>query len=537
MNYKVLTSCLFGLLVLACKMEHKEKEPLDPRPNILFIMSDDHAYQAISSYDSTLIHTPNIDRIAKEGMLFSNATVTNSICAPSRATILTGKHTHINGKIDNLTPFDTTQVTFPQLFQKAGYQTAMFGKLHFGNSPKGFDEFMIVPGQGRYMNPDFITAKGDTIQKKGYATDIITDLSLEWLEKKRDPSRPFLMMYLHKAPHRPWWPRADKFKAYLKKEIPEPASLFDDYSNRGTAAKTAEMNIFEHMLLSYDCKVYPDVLEEMGIEMDPRNEKLFNGVEMSRLNPEQQAQYLPILDSIAANFKKKWPSMDEKEKTRWKYQRYMQDYLATISSVDDNVGRVLDYLEKNQLAENTLVVYTSDQGFYLGEHGWFDKRFMYKESFRTPLLVKWPNMIKPGITSDEMVQNLDFAQTFLEAAGITAPNDMQGKSLMPLFTGNEEYWDRESVYYHYYEYPGEHAVKRHYGISTKDYKLIHFYHDVDEWELYDLKKDPNEMHNVYDDSAYSGIREKLKEDLKDLRLKYEDSEELDQKFIASYKDK
>src|SRR5690606_28946662 len=214
--------------------------------------------------------------------------------------------THINGKIDNLYPFDTTQVTFPQLFQKAGYQTAMFGKLHFGNSPKGFDEFMILPGQGRYMNPDFITTKGDTIQKKGYATDIITDLSLEWLEKKRDPSRPFLMMYLHKAPHRPWWPRADKFKAFLKKEIPEPASLFDDYSNRGTAAKTAEMNIFEHMLLSYDCKVYPDVLEEMGIETDPRNEKLFNGVEMSRLNPEQQAQYLPILDSIATDFKKKW---------------------------------------------------------------------------------------------------------------------------------------------------------------------------------------------------------------------------------------
>lgn len=537
MNYKVLTFCLFALLVLACKMEPKEKELANPQPNILFIMSDDHAYQAISAYDSTLVQTPNIDRIAKEGMLFSNATVTNSICAPSRATILTGKHTHINGKIDNLYPFDTTQVTFPQLFQKAGYQTAMFGKLHFGNSPKGFDEFMILPGQGRYMNPDFITTKGDTIQKKGYATDIITDLSLEWLEKKRDPSRPFLMMYLHKAPHRPWWPRADKFKAFLKKEIPEPASLFDDYSNRGTAAKTAEMNIFEHMLLSYDCKVYPDVLKEMGIETDPRNEKLFNGVEMSRLTTEQQAQYLPILDSIATDFKKKWPSMDEKEKTRWKYQRYMQDYLATISSVDDNVGRVLDYLKKNQLAENTLVVYTSDQGFYLGEHGWFDKRFMYKESFRTPLLVKWPNMIKPGITSNEMVQNLDFAQTFLEAAGITAPNDMQGKSLMPLFTGNGEQWDRESVYYHYYEYPGEHAVKRHYGISTKDYKLIHFYHDVDEWELYDLKKDPNEMHNLYDEPAYGSIREKLKKDLKDLRLKYKDSEELDQKFIASYKDK
>lgn len=506
------------------------------RPNILFIMSDDHAYQAISAYDSTLIRTPNIDRIAKEGMLFTNASVSNSICAPSRATILTGKHTHINGKIDNLTPFDTTQVTFPQLFQEAGYQTAMFGKLHFGNRPKGVDEFMIVPGQGRYINPDFITEAGDTVQKMGYATDIITDLTLEWLDQKRDTSKPFMMMYLHKAPHRPWWPKAEKLQKWFKIEVSEPATLFDDYADRGTAAQTAEMNILEHMLMSYDCKVYPDALEDLGIAMDPRNRNLFINGELNRLTQEQLQAYAPILDSIAEDFKKLWPHLTEEQKMQWKYQRYMQDYLASIESVDDNVGRVLDYLEENGLTKSTLVVYTSDQGFYLGEHGWFDKRFMYQQSFKTPLLVRWPNKIEPGISNDELVQNLDFAQTFLDAAGIRVPSDMQGESLMPLLTGNDRQWNRESVYYHYYEYPAEHAVKRHYGISTKTHKLIHFYHDVDEWELYDLVKDPNEMKNVYNDAEYSKIQAHLKKDLIQLRKKYKDSEDLDRKFIQTYKD-
>ncbi|WP_420601053.1 sulfatase [Flagellimonas sp.] len=526
---------------ISCKNVDAEKDKEDAtntgRPNILFIMSDDHAYQAISAYDSTLIRTPNIDRLAKEGMLFTNASVTNSICAPSRATILTGKHTHINGKIDNLTPFDTTQVTFPQLFQKAGYQTAMFGKLHFGNSPKGFDEFKIVPGQGSYINPDFITPKGDTIQKTGYATDIITDFTLDWLDTKRNPEKPFLMLYLHKAPHRAWWPNAEKFKTFSKRKFPEPESLFDDYTNRGTAAKTAEMNIYKHMLLSYDCKVLPETLSEMGIATDPRNERLFNGGDFYRMNPEQLQLYKPVVDSITNHFRENWPKMNEQEKSRWKYQRYIQDYLACISSVDDNVGRVLDYLDENDLAKNTIVVYTSDQGFYLGEHGWFDKRFMYNESFKTPLLIKWPNEIKPGTTSDEMVQNLDFAQTFLEAAGIMAPEDMQGESLVPLLKGNTQAWNRDGVYYHYYEYPAEHAVKRHYGIATKTHKLIHFYHDVDEWELYDLEKDPNEMNNVYADPTYSSVVDQLKKELDELRKKYKDSPELDQKFIDSYNKK
>lgn len=526
------------LITLSCDTTNRKKESKDEatlkRPNILFIMSDDHAYQAISAYDTTLIQTPNIDRIANEGILFKNALVTNSICAPSRATILTGKHTHINGKIDNITPFDTTQITFPQLFQQAGYQTSMFGKLHFGNNPKGIDEFMIVPGQGSYINPDFINTKGDTINKTGYATDIITDLALDWLDEKRDPDKPFLLMYLHKAPHRAWWPRSDKFEEFSKRNFPEPETLFDNYENRGTAAKTAEMNILNHMLLSYDNKVWPQVVEELGINTDPRDKRLFENGDFFRTDKEQRLLYKKTVDSITRHFKEHWPTMSNKEKMQWKYQRYIQDYLACISSVDDNVGRVLNYLDDKGLAENTMVIYTSDQGFYLGEHGWFDKRFMYNESFKTPLMIRWPHEITAGTTSDELVQNLDYAQTFLEAAGIESPSDMQGESLIPLLKGMPEKWDRKGVYYHYYEYPAEHAVKRHYGISTKEFKLIHFYHDVDEWELYDLSKDPNEMNNVYDNLEYSDIVVRLKGELEQMRVKYKDSPELDQAFIKRY---
>lgn len=513
----------------------EKKEQIKKRPNILFIMADDHAYQAISAYSDKLIKTPNIDRLADEGMLFTNACVTNSICAPSRATILTGKHTHINGKIDNRMPFDTTQVTFPKLFQEAGYQTAMFGKLHFGNNPKGVDEFMILPGQGNYINPRFITKKGDTTIT-GYVTDIITDLTLNWLDKKRDREKPFLLMYLHKAPHRPWWPSPEKFKEFSKKTFPEPASLFDDYKNRGTAAKTAEMNILKHMMYGHDSKIRPETMSEMG-EVTPYVAPfIWNGVDAfsgaySRFNEAQKALYDPILDSINSDFKANWPLMNDKQKMRWKYQRYMQDYLGCISSVDDNVGRVLNYLDESGLAENTIVVYTSDQGFYLGEHGWFDKRFAYDESFKTPLLIRWPNEINAGTTNDEMVQNLDFAQTFLEAAQIHIPEDMQGESLLPLLRQNDEKWTRDAVYYHYYEYPAVHMVKRHYAIVTKEYKLIHYYYDVDEWELYDRKKDPQEMNNVYDDPAYAEIVKDLKVQLANLRIKYKDSEELDEKYI------
>ena len=526
---------LVFLLILSVGCNEKYSE--HNRPNILFIMSDDHAYQAISAYSNRLIKTPNIDRIANVGILFTNACVTNSICAPSRATILTGKHSHINSKIDNITPFDTSQVTFPQLFQSAGYQTAMFGKLHFGNNPKGVDKFMILPGQGNYINPDFITNTGDTTIT-GYVTDIITDLTIDWLDTKRDPKKPFLMMYLHKAPHRPWWPSPEKFKEFTKKHFPEPPTLFDDYENRGTAAKTAEMNLLRHMYYSHDMKIQPETIAKMGkVEPEIKENKNHFSTRYARTNDLQRSLYDPVLDSISLFFENNWPSMNNKEKMRWKYQRYLQDYLACISSVDDNVGRVLDYLDKNDLAENTIVIYTSDQGFYLGEHGWFDKRFIYDESFKTPLLVRWPKEVKAGITNDEMVQNLDFAQTFLEAARIKAPADMQGESLIPLLKGNDEQWNRDAVYYHYYEYPAVHMVKRHYGIVTKEYKLTHFYYDVDEWELYDRKKDPQEMKNVYYDPDYEDVVENLKVKLSELRTYYKDSKELDLKYIGRYKTK
>jgi arylsulfatase A-like enzyme len=531
---KKICAILFLIFLSACSDK-------DERPNILFIMSDDHAYQAISAYDDRLIQTPNIDRIADEGILFTNACVTNSICAPSRAVILTGKHSHLNGKIDNHAKFDTTQVTFPQLFQKAGYQTAMYGKLHFGNNPKGVDDFWILPGQGDYINPKFLGKEKDTLIT-GYVSDVITDLTLNWFKTKRDKSKPFMMMYLHKAPHRAWWPSPEKFAEFYEKTFPEPETLFDDYSNRGTAAKTAEMNLLTHMQYMHDSKVRPNVMEEMG-KVEPEivyvrgdgtlmrpNASGFNRP-FGRANEEQKKKYDVTLDKISADFKENWPKMNDKEKMRWKFQRYMQDYLATISSVDDNVGRVLDYLEETGLDDNTIVVYTSDQGFYLGEHGWFDKRFIYDESFKTPLMIKWPNKINPGITNDEMVQNLDFAQTFLEAAMIDVPDDMQGESLMPLLLSENDKWTREEVYYHYYEYPSVHMAKRHYGIVTKEFKLVRFYYDVDEWELYDRLNDPNEMNNVYDDPAYVDVVKDLTERLANLRVKYKDSEELDQKFL------
>ena len=525
----------FVFLSISCSFE------TDNRPNILFIMSDDHAYQAISAYDKRLIDTPNIDRIADDGILFSNASVTNSICAPSRAVILTGKHSHINGKIDNLAKFDDSQITFPQLFQKAGYQTAMFGKLHFGNNPKGFDDFLILPGQGSYINPLFLGKDKDTIIN-GHVTDIITDLTLNWFKSKRDESKPFLMMYLHKAPHRPWWPTPEKFAEFYEKKFPEPETLFDDYSNRGTAAKTAEMNILKHMQYMHDSKIRPETMEIMS-DVEPKmiytrddgtittpSVGRFNGP-YGRMNESQRRKYDITIDKINDDFKNNWPKMNDIEKMKWKYQRYMQDYLATISSVDDNVGRVLDYLEETGLDKNTIVVYTSDQGFYLGEHGWFDKRFIYDQSFKTPLLIKWPNVIKPGITNDELVQNLDYAQTFLEAAMINIPDDMQGESLIPLLKGNSQEWTRDAVYYHYYEYPSVHMAKRHYGIVNKDFKLVHFYFDVDEWELYDRLNDPNEMNNVYNDPNYKDVVEALTLELSDLRKKYKDSDELSRSFI------
>ena len=533
-NRNILFGTLALILIgLACKTDISDKKQA---PNILFIMSDDHAYQAISAYEDHLIQTPNIDRIAKEGMLFTNACVTNSICAPSRAVILTGKHSHINGKIDNVFPFDTSNITFPQILQESGYQTAMFGKLHFGNSPKGFDQFMILPGQGTYYNPEFITKDSGRINMEGYTSDIITDLTLDWLKTDREENEPFLLMYLHKAPHREWLPHPRHSKDFIKREFKKPETLFDDYQGRGSAAREAEMNLLTHMNWGGDSKIPPEVMKELGIEPTSGwDTTAYNNI-LGRMTESQRADWDKIYNPMIEEFTREYPDMSEEELMEWRYQRYMQDYLGSIAAVDEGVGDVLDYLDESGLADNTIVIYTSDQGFYLGEHGWFDKRFIYNESFKTPLLVRWPDVIKPNSINTQMVQNLDFAQTILDAAGIDVPNDMQGESLVPLFRGDTENF-RDAVYYHYYEYPGFHMVKRHYGIVTEDYKLAHFYFDVDEWELYDRKNDPHEINNVYNDPAYASIVNDLKNDLEDLRVKYKDSPELDQQFIDMYEEK
>lgn len=523
---------ILHIILLQIYNGYSQRTSNTKRPNIIFIMSDDHAYQAISAYDKRLIQTPNIDRIAKMGMLFTNASVTNSICAPSRATILTGKHSHLNGKIDNHFPFDTTNVTFPQLFQRAGYQTAMFGKLHFGNNPKGFDQFKILPGQGVYYNPEFITKHEGNIKVEGYTTDIITDMTLGWLQKERNPNQPFMLMYLHKAPHRPWLMAERHLQEFTNKKFAEPTTLFDDYSGRTSPAGEAEMNILKHMSWAGDNKVFPEVMDELGIS-EIGIDKVRYHAEFSRLNSSQAENFKKAYTKVNEDFKRRYPQMTDKDKMRWKYQRYMQDYLGTIKSVDENVGRLLDYLDANNLMDDTIIVYTSDQGFYLGEHGWFDKRFVYDESFKTPLMIAWKGKVKASSRSDELVQNLDFAQTFLAAAGIPAPSDMQGESMIPLLTGKGK-WTRDAVYYHYYEYPAEHMVNRHYAVVTKDYKLIHYYFVADEWELIDRKKDPNEMKNVYNDPGYANVKKELHAKLDALRKKYKDNAELSQQYVDRF---
>ncbi|MCW5515679.1 sulfatase [Muriicola sp. Z0-33] len=527
MNSSIKLLCLVLIVVLAACSDQDQE--VAKRPNIIFIMSDDHAYQAISAYDDKLLQTPNIDRIAKMGMLFTNASVTNSICAPSRATILTGKHSHINGKIDNHFPFDTTNITFPQILKKSGYQTAMFGKLHFGNNPKGFDQFKILPGQGAYYNPDFITKDEGRVNFKGYVTDIITDMTLDWLKNERKPEDPFMLMYLHKAPHRSWIMAERHMEEFTNTTFPEPETLFDDYSSR-PAAREAEMSILNHLSWAGDSKISPETMDEMNLP-EIGIDKLRYKFGMDRLDSTQLANFNASYSKVNEKLKAAYPNMTEEDKMRWRYQRYMQDYLGTIKAVDENVGRLLDYLEANNLMENTIIVYTSDQGFYLGEHGWFDKRFVYDESFKTPLLVAWPGKIEAGSTSDEMVQNLDFAQTFLDVAGVEQPEDMQGESLVPILTGQMENWEREAVYYHYYEYPAEHMVNRHYAIVTKEFKLIHYYFDLNYWELIDRRKDPRELTNVYDDPAYADVKEKLHKELEEIRKKYGDSDELNQHYI------
>ncbi|MCG6187369.1 sulfatase family protein [Maribellus maritimus] len=509
---------LFSVTVQSgCDSDSDEKQK--QRPNIIFIMADDHAYQAISAYGGDLAEiapTPNIDRLAEAGMRFNHCLVTNSICGPSRATILSGKYSHENGFIDNTmgSRFDFSQQSYAKVLQKAGYKTAVIGKLHLGGTPTGFDYFDILPGQGSYYNPTFINQDGQ-YNMEGYTTEIITDKTIRWLSGVKDSTEPFMVMMWHKAPHRAWDPGPNELGMYEDVTFPEPATLFDDYSGDREAAAQNNMTIAHTMTLKRDLKM----------TNQPRR----------GLNEEQLKHWNAMYGPIYEEFKKTNPT--GKDLVRFKYQRYMRDYLACISAVDKSVGKLLDYLKETGLDKNTIVVYSSDQGFYLGEHGWFDKRWMYKESLRTPLLIRWPGVVDPGTINNDLVSNLDFGETFIDIAGADAPQEMQGRSILPILKGKTPADWRKAHYYHYYEHPSEHNVMRHYGITTDKYKLIHFYYDIDDWELYDLEKDPMEMKNVYDDAAYNNIKKELHDQLEKLREKYNDSDTSNQHFIEEYKEK
>ena len=467
------------------------------RPNILFLFSDDHAYQAVSAYGGHLAKvapTKNIDRIAAEGMIFQKCYVTNSICAPCRAVIQTGKHSHLNGVLDNHKKFDGSQQTFPKLLQASGYQTAIVGKWHLKSRPTGFDYDEVLPGQGAYYNPLFIK-RGTKVKHEGYNTDITTSLGLKWLKDERDKEKPFMLMLQYKAPHRNWQPGPDHLTLFDDVSIPEPANLFDDYAGRGTAAHTQDMSI-EKTMTKKDLKLGG------------------NGGFTKEQSEKWNAAYDPKNEAFAQ------AGLEGKDLVRWKYQRYMKDYLRCIRSVDDNIGRVLKYLDDSGLADNTVVIYSSDQGFYLGEHGWFDKRFMYEESFRAPLMARWPGRIKPGSSNSDLVQNLAFAQTFLDLASVATPTDMQGESIKPILLNGKAPSDwRKSLYYHYYEFPGAHSVRKHEGVATDRYKLIRFY-EIGEWEFYDLKKDPAEMKSEYDNPRYAGKIKEMKVELERLKVYY-----------------
>ncbi|MGE5419711.1 MAG: sulfatase [Chloroflexota bacterium] len=484
------------------------------RPNIIYIMSDDHAYQAISAYGGPLKNlapTPNIDRIFRSGVRFDRCLVTNSISGPCRAVILTGKYSHLNGftRNEGQAPFDGSQQTFPKLLQKAGYATAMVGKWHLGSDPTGFDHWEILPGQGNYYNPDFITKDGKH-REEGYVTELITDKSLKWISDVKSSGKPFMLMMHHKAPHREWQPGPKELTLYKNVVFPEPATLFDDYSGRGTAERSQDMTIEKTMRIEEDLKLYKD-------------KGKMKSTGLNRMDENQMEAWNDVYDPIIKQFYSS--DLSGKQLTSYKYQRYLQDYLACIAAVDKSVGEVLDFLRENGLDKNTIVFYASDQGFYLGEHGWFDKRFMFEESYRTPLLVTWPGVTKPETVNKDMVSNIDIPETILEMAGAPVPSDMQGMSMVQILKGKTPSGWRKEHYYHYYEYPAVHSVKRHYGISTERYKLIHFYNDIDEWELFDMKKDPMEMKNVYNDPSYSKVKADLHKRLEAARVKFKDTEE------------
>lgn len=501
----VLTMALISSGLISCKAE-KEETP----PNIIFIMSDDHAAHAISAYNGLykdVAPTPNIDRLAKEGAMFSNTFCTNAICGPSRAAILTGKYSHMNGfyKNEGGDPFDGSQVTFPKLLKEAGYTTAMVGKWHLWSEPTGFDYFKyhIAQGeQGTYWNPIY-NDNGKEVQEVGYATNLAGDFAMDWLANKRDKSKPFCLLYQFKAPHRPWEPDSVYLDLFDGVEMPYPATFNDDYRGRERTAGTTMMTIENH-LNQRDLKLSPPA------GLDDKELRQWERI-------GDRGEYVSPSDTLTGQALK-----------QWKYQRYIKDYLACVRSVDDNIGRVLKYLDENGLSENTIVVYTADQGFYLGDHGWYDKRFMYEESLRMPLIIRYPNKVKAGQTLADITLNIDFGPTLLDFAGISKSPEMQGESFAPILKGEQMKDWRTSMYYHYYEYPKWHNVQPHYGIRTDRDKLIHFYYNVDIWEFYDLKEDPHELVNQFNNPEYHDLIAELKVKLNEQQKKYSDDISLDE---------
>jgi len=503
---------LLPFLALACVSLATAKQP-----NILFLFSDDHALRSISAYGGDLAKvapTPNIDRLAASGAIFENSFCGNSICGPSRATIMTGKHSHKNGFLRNSGKgLDQSQWTLSKALHGAGYNTAVIGKWHLVSDPVGFDYWEILPGQGNYYNPVFKQMDGTTKKFNGYCTDITTEKAIKWLDK-RDKQKPFFLMCQHKAPHRTFAPALRHLKAFEGVTIPEPPTLFDDYKNRsGTLAKN-EMEIDRHFDWAYDAKVRKD--EHNGVELPGLDR--YPTVEYRRMTGPQKERWDAHFGPENRTFIEKVPTMSHRDIVRWKYQRYMKNYLATVKAVDESVGRMLDYLDKNGLAENTIVVYASDQGFYLGEHGWYDKRWMFEESFKMPFAIRWPGVTKPGSRPKEMIQNIDYAPTFLEAAGVEIPTEIQGKSITPVLKDDSKEW-RKSLYYSYYE-KGEHNVPQHFGVRTETHKLFYL-PETDEWQLFDLVKDPQELKSVHNSPAYAKVKEELTQEFNRLRERYE----------------
>ena len=487
------------------------------RPNILFIFSDDHAPNAIGAYGGWLAGvdpTPNIDRLAAEGVLFERSYCTNSLCGPSRAVILTGKHSHLNGFRKNGDRFDPTQATFPKALQAVGYQTAVVGKWHLGTDPTGFDYWRVLPGQGEYYNPRFRTPEG-TIEIEGHCTDIVSGMAEAWLRDERDPDRPFLLMCQHKAPHRTWMPAARRLSLYADEDLPEPATLFDAWEDNASPAAAQEMTVEFDLDLHSDLFVDGPDIGQSRASRDGSGRR-----NMRRMTEEQLAAWGEAFDAENRAFVADPPTGEEL--VRWKYQRYLKNYLRCVRGVDDSVGRLTALIDELGIADNTIVIYSSDQGFYLGEHGWFDKRWMYEESMAMPLIVRWPGVTTPGARVRQMVQNLDYAPTFLEAAGVTPSAELQGRSITPLLRGEDPDGWRDALYYHYFEGPPAiHQVAAHYGVRTERHKLIHFY-ETDEWEFYDLEADPDELQNLYGDAAYAATTTALRERLDQLQAQYGD---------------